>query len=99
MISKTRRRCIAAGGSVALRDNRLCAGESRHPRAEGRVRARRLQTLRWLHSRPHQGRAVPEAEQVRSQRRVPIGVRTKRRPGGQQKQITESAAQGARPRS
>jgi hypothetical protein len=40
--------------------------------------------------------AVPEAEQVRSQRGLPIGFRTKRRPGGQQKQITESAARRER---
>jgi hypothetical protein len=73
MISKNQTSPYRAGGSIALRHNRFCAGESRHPRAEGRVRARRLQTLRWLHSQPYQGRAVPEAEQVRSQRRLPIG--------------------------
>jgi hypothetical protein len=37
------------------------------------LRGRRLQALRGLHSRPHQGRALPEAEQVRSQRCLPIG--------------------------
>jgi len=76
-----------SGGNIALCDTRRRAGESRHRRAEGRLCARRLQALRWLHSRPYQGRAVPEAEQVRSKRCLPIGFRTKRRPGGQQKQI------------
>ena len=46
MISKTRRRCIAVVAALLCADNRLCAGESRHPRAEGRVCARRLQALR-----------------------------------------------------
>jgi hypothetical protein len=87
MISKSNYLSIAA--AATLRNNCLGAGKSWHPRAEGRVCARRLQALRWLHSGPHQGRTLPEADQVRSHRRVPIGVRTKCRPGGQQSQITE----------
>ena len=43
---------------------------------------------------PTGGRTVPQAEQVRSQRRVPIGVRTGARPGGRQNQIVNSAAPG-----
>ena len=90
MFSKSNCLSYRSGGNFPLRNKCLCAGKSRHPRAEGRVCARRLQALRWLHSRPYQGRAVPEAEQARSQRCLPIGFRTKRRPGGRQKQITES---------
>jgi len=86
MISKSNR----SGSNFPLRNKCLCAGQSWHSRAEGRVCARRLQALRWLHSGPHQGRTLPEAEQVRSQRRMPIGVRTKCGPDGQQSQITES---------
>ena len=33
---------------------------------------------------PTESRILPETEQVRSQRRMPIGVRAKRRPCGQQ---------------
>ena len=65
MISNIPRRAIALMAAFALRHARFCAGESRHARAEGRLRARRFQALRWLHSRPYQGRAVPEAEQAR----------------------------------
>jgi hypothetical protein len=90
MISKSNCPLHRSGSNVPLRNKCLCAGKSWHPRAEGRVCARRLQALLWLHSRSHQGRTLPEAEQVRSQRRVPIGVRTECRPGGQQRQITES---------
>jgi hypothetical protein len=49
------------------------AGQSRHTRAEGSVCARRNQALRRLHSRPYDGQSLPEAEQVRPQRRLPIG--------------------------
>ena len=84
MISKNETSHRSAG-VVALRDNRLCTGQSRHPRAEGRMRARRLQTLRWPNSRPYEGGALPEAEQVQSQRRLPIGFCAKRRPDGWQK--------------
>ena len=33
---------------------------------------------------PTESRILPETEHVRSQRRMPIGIRTKRRPSGQQ---------------
>lgn len=64
--------------SVVLRHSRLCAGESRHPRAEAGVRSRRLPILGWLHSRPRESRVLPETGHVRSQRRMPISIRAKR---------------------
>ena len=57
------------------------------PETAGRLCARRIQVLQQLHSRSHRGRALPEAEQVRSQRGMPIGVRAKRRARGRQGQI------------
>src|SRR6185295_1188591 len=76
--------CSSTGG-VAVRDNRLCTGESRHPGAESGVYPRRLPPLRWLRSRRRRRRTMPEAERVRTQRRVPIGVRAKRKRCARQK--------------
>jgi hypothetical protein len=75
----------SGAGNVALRDNRLGTGESRHPGAASGLCSRRLPPLRWLYSRSCQGRAMPETERIRSQRRVPIGVPAKRQRCGQQK--------------
>ena len=41
--------------------------------------------------------AMPETEQVRSQRRMPIGIRTERRPCGQQKHPENGSRGPTRP--
>ena len=45
MVSKTGRAFIEGVGGAALRGDRFRAGESRYPRAEGSLRARRLPIL------------------------------------------------------
>jgi len=70
--------------AVLLCATTASAQENRGTPEQGGVRSRRLPLLRWLHSRSRESRILPETEHVRSQRRMPIGIRTKRRPFGQQ---------------
>jgi hypothetical protein len=84
MISKTRRPIEVL--ALLLRATTASAQDNRGTTEQRATSAtRRLQTLRQLHSRPHEGRVVPEAEQVRSQRSLPIGLQSTG-PTAQQKQ-------------
>ena len=75
-----------------LRNNRLAQENRGTPGAEGGVRSRRIPLLQRLHSRSRRGRALPETEHVRSQRRMPIGFRAKRRLGSRARGPREQLA-------
>ena len=70
MTSKTGRPCIAV--VAALLYATTPAAQENRGTPEQRA-ACAPEALRWLHSRPYQSRALPEEEQVRSQRRLQIG--------------------------
>jgi hypothetical protein len=73
MTSKTGRPCIAVVAALLCATTASAQENRGTPEQRAACDARRLQALRGLHSRSHQGRALPEAEQVRSQRHMPIG--------------------------
>ena len=72
------------------------AQENRGARPEGRMHARCFPTMRGLHPRRDESRNVLEAEEVRTEQRMPIGVRAQHPFSGHPKQLVDRAAMGAR---